>query len=145
MEVDTVMEIKTNYYKEMFDDFAERHPYLAKDVVKCIPKHTNAIRMILSDGRMIDYNVRSHAYREVPEYYTANPSDVTDDMCREIFAANLVDLMKTKGFSQSDLAERTGLSTTMISKYMRKQATPSITNLEKIAYALNCSRDELME
>ena len=145
MEVDTVMEIKTNYYKEMFNDFAERHPYLAKDVVKCTPKHVNAIRMTLSDGRMIDYNIRSHTYRDVPKYYDASPSDITDEICREIFAANLVDLMKTKGFSQSDLAVRTGLSTAMISKYMRKQATPSITNLEKIAYALNCTRDELME
>lgn len=139
------MDIKTSYYKEIFEDFAERHPYLAKEVVRCTPKHVNAIRMTLSDGSMIDYNIRSHTYRDVPEYYDANPDDITDETCRAIFAANLVDLMKTKGFGQPDLAARTGLSTAIISKYMRKQATPSITNLEKIAYALNCTRDELME
>lgn len=139
------MEIKTNRYKEIFNDFAERHPYLAKDVVKCTPKHVNAIRMTFSDGSMVDYNIRSHSYRDVPEYYIASPDDITDELCREIFAANLVDIMKVKGFGQPDLAARTGLSTATISKYMRKQATPSITNLEKIAHALNCSRDELME
>lgn len=139
------MEIKTNRYKEIFNDFAERHPYLAKDVVKCAPKHVNAIRMTFSDGSMVDYNIRSHSYRDVPEYYVASPDDITDELCREIFAANLVDIMKVKGFGQPDLAARTGLSTATISKYMRKQATPSITNLEKIAHALNCSRDELME
>ena len=53
--------------------------------------------------------------------------------------------MKMKGCGQPELAERTGLSTAMISKYMRGLATPSITNLEKIAYALNCSRDELLD
>lgn len=139
------MEIKTKYYKDIFNDFAERHPYLAKEVKKCTPKHVNAIRMTLNDDTMIDYNIRSHTYRDVPKYYDANPDDITDENCRAIFASNLVDMMKMKGFDQPDLAKRTGLSCATISKYMRKQATPSITNLEKIAYALNCTRDELME
>lgn len=139
------MEFKTSYYKEILADFLERHPYFEQEINSYRPKHANAIRITLKDGSMIDYNIQSHTYRDVPKYYVANPNDITDEACREIFAANLVEQMKMKGFGQPDLAARTGLSTAIISKYMRKQATPSITNLEKIAYALNCSRDELME
>lgn len=139
------MEINTNYYREIFSDFIDRHPYMKNDVDHFAPKHLNAIRVFMKDGSKIDYNIRSHTYREVPEYYDSDPGDVTDEKCREIFASNLVEMMQMKGFCQPDLAKRTGLSPAMISKYMNKKATPSITNLEKIAYALNCTRDELMD
>ena len=139
------MEFKTDYYKEIFNDFLDRHPYFKDEVNSYRPKHTNAIRIIFKDGRMMDYNIRTHTYRDVCEYRDSNPDDITDDNCREIFSANLIEQMKMRGFDQPDLAARTGLSCTIISKYMRKQATPSITNLEKIAHALNCSRDELLE
>ena len=139
------MKIKTDYYEEIFEDFVARHPNWAKDVDKYRPKHTHAIRITFKDGSMMDYNIRTKSYIDVSNRRIAEPDDVTDEACREIFANNLIEIMKTNGFGQPDLAERTGLSTAMISKYMRKQATPSITNLEKIARALNCSRDDLME
>ena len=139
------MEIKTKRHKEIFEDFAKRHPNWAKDVVECVPKHLNAIRVTYSDGGRMDYNGATHTYRDVPEYYCSSPDDVQDDVIRETFAGNLAEIMRMKGFDQVDLAERTGLTTAAISKYLRKKATPSITSLEKIAYALNCSRDELLD
>ena len=139
------MKINANYYETIFEEFINRHPYFKNDVVKCIPKNTNSIRVILRDGRKIDYNVVTHTYRDVPDFYDACKNDVTDEYCRDIFASNLIELMKAKGFSQPELAKRTGLSVASISKYMKKQATPTITSLEKIAYALNCSRDDLLE
>ena len=139
------MEFKTSYYKEIFSDFLDRHPYFKDKIDSYRPKHANAIRITFKDGHMMDYNIRTHTYRDVPEYRDAKPDDITDESCREIFSANLIEMMKMKGFDQPDLAARTGLSCAIISKYMRKQSTPSITNLEKIAHALNCSRDDLME
>jgi transcriptional regulator with XRE-family HTH domain len=71
--------------------------------------------------------------------------DITDDGFRSIFATNLSEIMRIKGFGQAELAERTGLSSAMISKYLNQKATPSMTNLLKIARALNCHPDELYE
>ena len=139
------MNINTNYYNEIYKDFIARHPYYERSVSKCLPKNTNSIRVVLKDGRKVDYNIRTHTCREVPEFYDACKDDVTDEYCRDIFASNLIELMKMKGFTQPELSKRTGLSVATISKYMKKQATPTITSLEKIAYALNCSRDDLME
>ena len=139
------MEIKTNYYDEMLDEFVRYRPDLAGEIHDCKPKHLNAIRITLKNGRQFDYNGRTKTHREVREYYIAEPNDITDETCREIFASNLAEIMRVKGFGQPELSERTGLSSASISKYLRKKATPTITNLEKIAHALNCSRDELLE
>lgn len=139
------MKIKTEYYDEMLNDFIRYRPDLADKIRSYKPKHLHAIRITLNNGRQFDYNGRTKTYREVREYYDTTPDEVTDDMCREIFASNLAEIMSMKGFGQPELSERTGISTASISKYLRKKATPTITNLEKIAHALNCSRDELLD
>lgn len=139
------MEMETRQHKEIFEDFSMRHPEWAKNVVRYKPRHMYSIRITFDNGEQIDYNIRTKTYREVREYFVNDPDDVTDEMCREIFSANLAEMMRSKGFSQPELSARTGLSTATISKYLRKLATPSITNLEKIAHALNCDRDDLLE
>ena len=139
------MEMETRQHKEIFDDFAMHHPEWAENVMTYKPKHMYAIRITFKNGEQMDYNIRTRSYREVRNYYINDPEDVTDEMCRSIFACNLAEIMQTKGFGQLELAERTGLSTATISKYLRKKATPTVTNLEKIAHALNCSRDELLD
>lgn len=139
------MEMQTRQHEEIFEDFAMRHPEWAKNVKSYKPKHINSIRITFNDGEQIDYNIRTRSYREVHEYYINDPGDVTDEMCREVFAINLAEMMRSKGFSQPELSARTGLSTASISKYLRKKATPTITTLEKIAHALNCNRDDLLE
>ena len=139
------MEMETRQHKEIFEDFIMRHPDWAENVAGYKPKHLYAIRITFKNGEQIDYNIRTRSYREVHEYFVNDPDDVTDESCREIFAANLAEMMRSKGFGQPELSARTGLSTATISKYLRKLATPSITNLEKIAHALNCDRDDLLE
>ena len=140
-----MMNIKTEYHDKIFDEFMQYRPDL-KDSIRCYePKHLQAIRITLTDGRQIDYNGRTRTFREVCKYYDENPNTVTDEKCREIFASNLAEIMRSKGFKQPDLAERTGLSTAAISKYLKQKATPTITTLEKIANALNCSREELLD
>lgn len=139
------MSMETRQHEEIFQDFAMRHPEWAKNVSSYKPKHMYAIRITFNNGERMDYNARTQSYREVREYYINDPDDVTDEMCREVFAANLAEMMKSKGFGQPELSARTGLSTASISKYLRKKATPTVTTLEKIAHALNCSRDDLLE
>lgn len=139
------MEMNTDQYEEMFEEFISYRPDLAGAIDSYRPKHLHAIRITLTNGRRFDYNGRTKTYRELREYYVSEPDEVTDEVCREIFANNLAELMRLKGFGQPELSEQTGLSTASISKYLRKKATPTITNLEKIAHALNCSRDELLD
>lgn len=139
------MEMQTRQHEEIFEDFAMRHPEWAANVKSYKPKHMYSIRITFNNGEQMDYNIRTRSYREVRDYFVNEPDDVTDEMCREVFAANLAEMMRSKGFGQPELSARTGLSTASISKYLRKKATPTVTTLEKIAHALNCSRDDLLE
>jgi transcriptional regulator with XRE-family HTH domain len=52
-------------------------------------------------------------------------------------------LRNTKGWSQSDLAAKSGISRVMIGKYERDEAVPSIEAAKKIAEAFEVSLDYL--
>jgi len=56
----------------------------------------------------------------------------------------LAALRDKKGWSQSDLADNSGVSRVMIGKYERDEAVPSIDAAKKIADALNVSLDQLV-
>lgn len=139
------MKFKTNYYEEMFAKFEENYPMWADKVMSYRPKHIHAIRITLRNGEIIDYNIQTNSCRFVNQSTVARPEDITDGNCREVFASNLAEAMISKGIGQAILAERTGLSSACISKYLHKKSTPTVTQVEKIARALGCHRDDLLD
>jgi len=56
----------------------------------------------------------------------------------------IADLREQKGWSQTDLADSSGVSRVMIGKYERGDAVPSIEAAKKIADALEVSLDYLV-
>lgn len=56
----------------------------------------------------------------------------------------IADLREQKGWSQTDLADKSGVSRVMIGKYERGDAVPSIEAAKKIADALEVSLDYLV-
>lgn len=62
-----------------------------------------------------------------------------------IFGDNLIDIMDEKGYTQEQLANATGLTQSTISKYINKKQMPSIKAVVNLAYALDCTTDELIE
>ncbi len=56
----------------------------------------------------------------------------------------IVDLREQKGWTQTDLANKSGVSRVMIGKYERSEAVPSIDAAKKIADALDVSLDHLV-
>lgn len=63
----------------------------------------------------------------------------------DIFSANLIDMLNEQGYSQEELAYETNLSQGTISKYINKKQMPSLKAITNIAYALDCSVDELID
>ena len=60
----------------------------------------------------------------------------------------MIDLKKLrteKGLTQEQLANETGLTQSTISKYINKKQMPSIKAVVNLAYALDCTTDELIE
>lgn len=140
-----MVDINLNKYRDMFETFKRYYPEWEGRVESYAPKNEYSIRVRLQDGNVIIYNERSKSLRWLGEGASMMHDDITDDECRRVFANNLVETMHNKGFNQITLAERTGLSTAAISKYMRAQSTPTITALQKIARAMNCTPEELLD
>ena len=63
----------------------------------------------------------------------------------DIFVDNLLHMMDDYGYNQRLLAEVTGLSEGTISKYISKQQMPGVKAVLNIAYAFNCSLDDLID
>lgn len=57
----------------------------------------------------------------------------------DIFGDNLRELIKDAGMTQRELAEESGVSEAMISRYINKKCMPSVAALASIAYALPCA------
>ena len=58
---------------------------------------------------------------------------------------NIKRFRKEKGYTQRELADASGLSEATISYYIRKIKMPGVKALINIAYALNCTIDELVD
>ena len=60
-------------------------------------------------------------------------------------AITITNLRKEKGWSQTDLADKSGVSREMIGKYERGAAVPSVDAAKKIADAFDVSLDYLVD
>lgn len=63
----------------------------------------------------------------------------------DIFGSNLSNMLKKAGFTQRELAEETELSEATISSYINSRKLPGIKAIINIAYALDCSVDDLVD
>lgn len=63
----------------------------------------------------------------------------------QTFGDNLRDLLIDAGMSQQELSDETGLSRSAISRYINKQKMPGLKAVINIAYALDCSLDDLID
>lgn len=93
----------------------------------------------LTDGSRVCYDQSDRSIRNLP----SDPDTMSEVQFRREFGIRLRRLMERKRITQSELAERMGVSQTRISGYVRGKNTPSIFMVNKIAKALNCSIDEL--
>lgn len=61
------------------------------------------------------------------------------------FGDNLAIMMREENMTQEDLAKASGLSQSVISHYVQGLRAPSVKAIINIAYALNCSIDDLID
>lgn len=94
---------------------------------------------ILRDGSRVCYDQDDRSIRSLP----SDPDNMSEDQFRHEFGIRLRRMMERKKITQSELAERMGVTQCRISNYIHGKNTPSVFAVNKIAKALNCSIDEL--
>lgn len=93
----------------------------------------------LDDGSSYLYEDSEGSIRRLPK----DKYNMTENEYKREFGFRLRKLMFSRGFTQTSLADATGLNQAQISSYANGKNSPSYYNAAKIAKALECSLDDL--
>ena len=63
----------------------------------------------------------------------------------DIFADNLREIIAESGYSQMEVAEMTGIPQPVLSRYVNGRVIPSVANIIKLSYTLNCDIRDLID
>lgn len=126
------------HYIKIFEDFKEECPSLVSKVDHWNVEGDNSIRVYFTDGTVNIYNYILKGLMPVHQ------NDGTEEDWRRDFRDKLVEKMADCDYTQRELAYATGISQTMIGRYLNKQSMPSGYVVAKLAKALHCSPDELI-
>ena len=63
----------------------------------------------------------------------------------EIFSNNLTEIIAESGYSQNEVAKMTNIPQPVLSRYVNGRVIPSVVNIIKLSYALNCDIRELID
>ena len=94
----------------------------------------------LDDGRNLLYDELSNSTR----YLNNNPDCISEDKMMFEFQFKLHRKMIMLGYDRVRLSEETGISSSMIGRYLNGTSIPSVINIMKIANVLQCGVDELL-
>jgi len=82
--------------------------------------------------------------KELPQMYDDDMAGRPATRAAPTFGAQLANLRKTRGLTQSQLAQMLRISPAMLAYYERKAENPGATFMRKAAEVLNVSVDELL-
>ena len=131
-------------------NFELSHPYIyehTKEITQ-IENQPSRLRLLMNDGRVMIYDDITHTVyteRELRGESEKTDRPLTDDEWQAEFAYRLNDQLRARLMNQKDLSEKTGISAVTINKYCRGEGMPGIHNLAKIARALKCDANHLID
>ena len=70
---------------------------------------------------------------------------MTEQNYLEAFAYNLDYIMQDEGINQSELAKRSNIGKSTISKYLNAKQMPTIKTISNICYALGCEFEDIIQ
>lgn len=130
--------INRNRYDFILDDFESHYKYFYDKMIDWYAYGYYEIIAILNNGARLIYNQMSGSIRFIKD----DEHELSEDEWTKSFSVTLKQKVSTKGLTQKDLSDATGISKVSISKYMSGKSIPSYYNMIKIAQVLDCSVSE---
>lgn len=120
--------------------------YLMDDekAVDWYPSGPSEITVKLSDGSRLIYDDISKTRRMLRDIYK-RPLERTEKEWKQDFSRRLKQMIRMRSTTQIELSARTGISAPTIHLYVSGKSVPSLYNASKLADALNCSINDLMD
>ena len=130
---------------EMTDDLVKEYLFFHRnitidDIVTAEAIAPYEVRVELTDGTVGVYDGMTKMFCRIRK-----DEVITDEEWQLEFGRRLTRSLRLAYMTQEDLANSTGISRRMITKYINGKSTPSALNVSKIAKALNCSTTELVD
>ena len=127
-------------YEQILKRFELRHPHFYEQAIDWWASGRLTIAFKLNDGSIIDYNDLEDTIRWV------NVNDNADEETRrKAFGHNLQKFITVCGMSKGEIAERLGITNTMLSRYIHGKTMPSFDKGRQIAILMGCSMEELFD
>ena len=130
----------TDKYEKMLKRFELHYPHFYSEAVDWWASGRISIAIKLSDGTILDYNDVDNTIRWVK--YDDNSDE---ESRRNAFGCNLQKYVMYCGMSKGDVAEKLGISKTMLSRYLHGKTMPSLDKGLQIANLMKCTVEELFD
>ena len=126
-----------NVVNELRANFRLYFPSIADTAVKFEELGPHELLIELKDGTEMSYYDLDHTILVLN-----NQNDVSENTFRKQFGIRLRRVLESKGMSQCELSEKTGIPQCVISRYATGSRAPNIYTVNKIAKAIGCSIDD---
>lgn len=125
--------------KYILDEFEFNYPSLYADAIDFIPRGPYGMIVKTKEGKVFDYYVLDNTISPLPP----DSKNMSNEERQKLFGKSLYRIMYRFGVSQAELARETGITQTMLSRYITGKSNPSFCNVDKIIKTLGCSYKEL--
>lgn len=119
--------------------FRMTYPDIAERMVSCEESGKWDYIIETNDGETYIYDCLDDSIMRVP----TDSRGMTETEFKKESGRRLRRMMRRRQITEGELADLTGISQVMISRYVTGRSAPSFFNISKIAKALECSTDEL--
>lgn len=133
----------TDRYLGVLNAYKLWFPNLYNRTVDCWMTDINTLLATLDDGSKIEFNSQTNAMRDVTGLYSTGVTEMDEESWRKEFGHYLRRAIGDKGITQERLADMSGISKQMLTRYVRGHSTPSGYVLSKISEILGCDAREL--
>lgn len=128
-------------YEKILNQFELYYPSFYEQAADWWASGRMTIAVKLKNGEVLEYN---HIDSSVRWIRTDEYSE-SEEVRRKAFGHNLKKAIPFCGMSQSELAEKLGITNAMLSRYIHGTSMPSVDKAHQIARLIGCSTDELFD
>ena len=127
-------------FELILDQFRMYYPSLYDQGVDWWKSGPYHITVLLNDNSRVEFDSSENTIRWVSKI----DHSVDNDILRKEIGRNIRKFIVYKGMNQQDVAERTGITQAMLSRYINGTSMPGIDKLHNIASVLDCHVDDLL-
>lgn len=129
------------YTDEIFHNFELYFPSMARKAADYYLSDDSEITVVMEDDSRVKFDNYMQTVRCISPY----PENPDEERWRKEFSYKLLKKMNKQSLSQQGLAEVSGVSQCSINRYLNQKSTPTVFAASKLAKALGCTVDDLLD